>query len=267
MNRALFAHTWRANRLRLLIVTIALFGWGALLPIVYDAFGEQFEQMMESGLIPDEFTNFGGGDVFSLTGSVALGFVHPLAVGLCLVFALGFSVNAIAGERQRGTLEVLLARPISRRRVYATLAIAAFLFVAVAVAGLALGTFAGAVLTGRAAELGAGNLPLVWLNAFLLYGAIAAISLAASVSFDRLAPAIGISLAVVLVSYFLDVIGQLWPDAEPLQPFSLFHYLDPRSSLAGLPVWNDFAVLGGVILAAVAYALIAFPRRDLAAPT
>ena len=133
MNLALFAHTWRANRFRLLIVTVALFLWGALLPIVYDAFGEQFEAMMDSGLIPEEFTNFGGGDVFSLTGSVALGFVHPLAVGLCLVFALGFAVNAIAGERQRGTLEVLLARPISRRRVYATLAIAAFLFVAVTV--------------------------------------------------------------------------------------------------------------------------------------
>ena len=267
MNLALFGHVWRANRVRLLIVAIALFLWGALLPIVYDAFGEQFEAMLDSGLIPEELTSFGGGDVFSLTGSVALGFVHPLAVGLCLVFAVGFAANAVAGERQRGTLEVLLARPISRRRVYATLAIAAFLFVAVTVAALALGTYAGAALTGRGAELGAGNLPLVWLNAFLLYGAIAAISLAASVTFDRLAPAIGISLAFVLVAYFLDVIGQLWPDARPLQPFSVFHYLDPRSSLAGLPVWNDFAVLAAVIVAAVAYALILFPRRDLAAPT
>ncbi len=211
MNRALFAHTWRANRLRLLVVTIALVLWGALLPIVYDAFGEQFEQMLDSGLIPEEFTNFGGGDVFSLVGSVSLGFVHPLAVGLCLVFALGFAVNAIAGERQRGTLEVLLARPISRRRVYATLAVAAFLFVGVTVAGLALGAFAGSALTGRAADLGASNLPLVWLNAFLLYGAIAAISLAASVAFDRLGPAIAVSLAIVLFSYFLDVIGQIWP--------------------------------------------------------
>jgi ABC-2 type transport system permease protein len=267
VNRALFAHTWRANRLRLLVVTIALVLWGALLPIVYDAFGEQFEQMLDSGLIPEEFTNFGGGDVFSLVGSVSLGFVHPLAVGLCLVFALGFAVNAIAGERQRGTLEVLLARPISRRRVYATLAVAAFLFVGVTVAGLALGAFAGSALTGRAADLGASNLPLVWLNAFLLYGAIAAISLAASVAFDRLGPAIAVSLAIVLFSYFLDVIGQLWPDAQPLQPLSLFHYLDPRASLAGAPVWSDFAVLAGVIVAAVAFALIVFPRRDLAAPT
>jgi hypothetical protein len=32
-------------------------------------------------------------------------------------------------------------------------------------------------------------------------------------------------------------------------------------------VWNDFAILAGVIVVAVGYALVAFPRRDLAAPT
>jgi ABC-2 type transport system permease protein len=264
---ALFGHLWRANRVRLLIVAIALTAWGSLLPVIYAAFGEQFEAMMESGLIPEEFTNFGGGDVFSLAGSVALGFIHPIAVGLNLVFALGFAASAIAGERQRGTLEVLLARPLSRRRVYATNAIAAALFVAVTVAALALGAFLGSAASGNLDQLGVEQLPFVWLNGLLLFGAFAAMALAASVTFDRLAPAIGISLAVVLVSYFLDVIGDLWPDAKGLQPFSLFHYFDARAALLGDPVWSDLAVLGAVVVAAILYALIVFPRRDLAAPT
>lgn len=267
MNAALFGHLWRSNRGRLLIVAIALAAWGTLMPIIYAAFGEQFEAMMESGLIPEEFTTFGGGDVFSLAGSVALGFVHPIPIGLILVFALGFAASAIAGERQRGTLEVLLARPISRHRVYVTNAVATALFVGVAVAALALGTLLGSAGTGTVAELGAEYLPFVWLNGFLLYAAFGAISLAASVSFDRLTPAIGLSLAVVLVSYFLDVIGDLWPDAKGLQPYSLFHYFDARAALTGFPIWTDLAVLGAVVVAAVAYALVAFPRRDLAAPT
>jgi hypothetical protein len=100
-----------------------------------------------------------------------------------------------------------------------------------------------------------------------LFGAFAAISLAASVSFDRLSPAVGISLAVVLVSYFLDVIGQLWPDAAFLQTYSLFHYLDARAALTGLADARDFIVLGVVALIALAYALVVFPRRDLAAPS
>jgi ABC-2 type transport system permease protein len=264
---AYFGHLWRANRWRLAIVALALAIWGAILPIVFDAFGAQFEDLMESGAIPTQFAQFGGGDIFSLAGSVSLGFIHPIAVGLGLVFAVGFAGAAIAGERQRGTLEVLLARPVSRRRVYLTALVASTLFIAITVAALSLGALAGAAIVGRVAELGPGNIPVLWLNASLLFWAFAAISLAASVSFDRLTPAIGLSLAFVLVSYFLDVIGELWPDAAFLQPYSLFHYLDARAALAGLPDTANFVVLAGVIAAAVAYALIVFPRRDLAAPS
>ena len=39
VNLALFAHTWRANRTRALIVAIALAVWGTFLPIIYDSFG------------------------------------------------------------------------------------------------------------------------------------------------------------------------------------------------------------------------------------
>ncbi|CAN5463138.1 hypothetical protein BH20CHL7_BH20CHL7_03070 [soil metagenome] len=267
MNLPLFGHVWRANRGRLLVVSLALMLWGTLLPIVFDAFGVQFQQLMDSGIFPPQFAQFGGGDIFSLSGSVALGFIHPIAVGLLLVFAVGFAGAAVAGERQRGTLEVLLARPISRRVVYLTLAAAAGLFVAVTVAALTLGALLGAALTGRVAELGPGNLPLAWLNATLLFGTIAAVALAASVSFDRLTPALGASLAFVLVSYFLDVLGQLWPDAAGLQPLSVFHYLDARGALTGLPDPANFAVLAGVTAVAVVYALVVFPRRDLAAPS
>ena len=267
MNGALFIHTWRAYRVRLLIVTLGLVVWGSILPIIFDSFGAQFQQMLDSGLIPPQFAQFGGGDIFSLTGSVALGFVHPISVGLNLVFAVGFCAAAVAGERQRGTLEILLSRPLSRRTTYATLAVAGALFVGVTVAGFLAGAVAGSALTGRLDQLGVGNLPLLWLNGWLLFGAFGAIALALSVSFDRLSPALGISLAFVLVSYFLEVLGSLWPDAKGLQPYSLFHYLDPKAVLAGLADPRDFAVLAAVMALAVAAALVIFPRRDLAAPS
>ena len=267
MNRALLAHMWRANRVRLLIVTAALVLWGSLLPIIYDAFGQQFKDLFESGIFPRQMAQFGGGDIFSLSGSVALGFVHPFAVALSLVFSVGFAGAAIAGERQRGTLEVLLARPMSRRTMYGTALAATALFVSVGAAALSGGALAGTALTGHLDELDAGNLPLLWLNAAMLYGAFGAVALAASASFDRLTPALGLALAFVLVSYFFEALGSLWPDAAFLRDYSLFHYLDAQGDLAGTPDPTGFAILGAVIVGAVAYALVVFPRRDLAAPS
>lgn len=267
MNAALFARTWAAQRLKLAVVLVGIFLWGLLMPIIYSQFGIQFRRFVDSGLIPEQFTNFGGGDVFSLSGSIALGFIHPISLILASIFAVGFATSAIAGERQRGTLEVLLARPISRRVVYVTLLVATLVFVGLVVAALLAGTIAGAAIGGVLDELDLSRMPLVWLNGFLLYAAIGAIGLLASVSFDRLTPALGITVAITVVSYFFQVIGTLWPDAQGLQRYSLFHYLEPKHVLTGSPDPLYFGLLAAVAIAGIAAALAIFPRRDLAAPS
>jgi ABC-2 type transport system permease protein len=265
MNLTLFLQTLRSNALRLVVISVAMAAWGALMPLIYAQFGSQFRDIVNSGLIPKQLAEFGGGDLFSLPGAIAIGFIHPIALILSSVFAVGFATAAIAGERQRGTLEVLLARPIPRRVVYFTLLICALIFVAIVIFAFLAGAFVSATVNGVIGEIPADRLALVWLNGVLLFGAIAAIGLAASVSFDRLSPALGITLAVVLVSYFLQILGSLWPDAKGLQPYSLFHYLDPKAVLtAGASTFN-FALLAVVALVAVVAALVIFPRRDLAA--
>ena len=196
MNWTLFRQTWRFQRVRLALVSIALAVWGFLLPIVYARFGSQFSALLNSGLMPKEFAEFGGGDVFSLSGSIALSFIHPIAIILTSVFAVGFSSAAVAGERQKGTLEVALARPISRQAFYLTLLVASFVFVGTTIAALLVGGVSGAAFAGVAGELAFGKLPLLWLNGVLLFGAFAAIGLAASVSFDRFPPALGWPLGI-----------------------------------------------------------------------
>ena len=267
MNATLFVRTWRAQRTKLVAVTLALAGWGFVLPIVYASYGSQFRGLMDSGIIPKQLTQFGGGDIFSLSGSIALGFIHPIAVALNAVFAIGFTSSAVAGERQRGTLEVILSRPISRRSVIVTLYAASVLFVAITLAAFIVGSFSASVLWGVADQLDASRLPGLWLNGILLYGAFGAVSLAASVSFDRLTPVLGIALGVTIVSYFLDILGSLWPDARGLQPLSPFHYMKPNEVLAGTGSLGDLAVLVLVVAVSLAFALVRFPRRDIAAPS
>jgi ABC-type transport system involved in multi-copper enzyme maturation permease subunit len=267
VNGALLRHTWRSQRAKLAIVSLALTVWGFLPPVIYARFGSQFAILLKSGIFPEQFARFGGGDVFSLSGSIALSFIHPIAIILTSVFAVGFSASAVAGERQRGTLEVALARPISRRALYLTLFAAAFGFVAVTVAALLAGGVGGSVFAGVIGELSVRHLPLLWLNGVLLFGSFMAVGLAASASFDRLPPALGVTIGFVVVMYFLDVLGSMWPAADMLQPYSLFHYLKPKAILTGAGSALDDALLTAVIVVATAWALVVFPRRDLAAPS
>ena len=113
------------------------------------------------------------------------------------------------------------------------------------------------------------TLPLLWLNATLLYVAFGSIALAASVSFDRLAPALGIALGFTVVSYFLEVLGSLW-EATPSRSSRCRSSTTSirRRSSAARPEPSDLVVLGASqCWPACVWSLVVFPRRDLAAPS
>ena len=270
MSTVLFRRTIAAARWRLLAVALGIATWGFLLPVVYATFGADIRRIVQGGYFAnllDALTAIGGGSVFTLDGSVALSLIHPIPIALVAIFAIGHPVGALAGERQRGTLEVLLARPISRRRVAGTALAATWLFVVLTLAAGLAGVVAGAALFDVAGELAPARLLLAWGNAVVLYATLGALALAASATFDRIAPALGIVLTLTMVSYAVELLGALWPDMAGLRPWSFFHYFRPADIMAGVASPTDVAVLGVIAAAAVAYALWIFPRRDLAAPS
>jgi ABC-2 type transport system permease protein len=267
MNGRLLIQTWRWQRVRLLVIAVAALGWGSLFPIFYSAFSDALRGLANSGTIPKELFNFGSGSLFSLPGSLTLGLQHPLTLAMLGIFAVGATASAVAGERQRGTLEVLLARPISRRTLYVTVAVALLVVIAVVLAAILVGMAIGAATQGLLDEIDLGQLPLVFANGLLLWGAFAAFGLAASVSFDRTGPALGLTMAYILVNYFLEILGSLLADVAWTQKYSLFHHFQPGQILTGKTDWLDFVILGISVVVPVVYALIVFPRRDLAAPS
>ncbi len=267
MNLRLYLQTLRWNRVRLLAVVVASIGWGMLIPIVYVAFGEAFKNLANSGAFPRELLNFGSGSLFTLPGALTLGLQHPLVIAFVGIFAIGSTVAAVAGEREGGTLEILLARPISRRTLYLTIAAACVTLVGIVMLALLGGQLIGVSIQGLTNQLNLGLMPLVFLNGLMLWSAFAAFGLAASVSFDRHAPAIGLSIGYLLFNYFLEILGSLWRDVAWSQQYSLFHHFNPGKILTGQTDWLDFAILAGAIAIPVAYALVVFPRRDLAAPS
>jgi len=267
MNPRLFLQTLRWNQFKLLAVAAAAIGWGLLLPIIYTSFSDAFRQLVNSGTIPKQLLSFGSGNFFTLPGALTIGLEHPLTIAFMGIFAVGSSVAAVAGERERGTLEVLLARPISRRTLYRTVAAALIVLLAVVMAALLGGQAIGIALQGLGDQINLAYMPLVFLNGLMLWTAFAAFGLAASVSFDRTAPALGLTMAYLLVNYFLEILGSLWTDVAWSQQYSLFHHFQPGEILTGKADPLDFVILAVAIAIPVMFAVIVFPRRDLAAPS
>ncbi len=267
MNGRLLIQTWRWQRVRLLVIAVAGIGWGSLFPIFYSAFSDALRSLANAGTIPKELFNFGSGSLFTLPGALTLGLEHPISLAMLGVFAVGATTGAIAGERQRGTLEVLLARPISRRTLYITVAVALLAVIGLVLAAILAGMAIGAATQGLLNQIDLGKLPLVFANGLLLWGAFAAFGLATSVSFDRTGPALGLTMAYVLLNYFLEILGSLLTDAAWTQKYSLFHHFQPGQILTGKADALDFIILAVAVVIPVVYALIAFPRRDLAAPS
>ncbi len=266
MNLRLLLQTIRWNRTRLIALVIAGFAWGLLIPTIYVSFSDALRQLANSGAIPEQLLNFGSGSLFTLPGAITLGFQHPLALAFLGIFAVGTTTAAIAGERERGTLEVILARPLSRHTLYVTVAVAVVVLLAIELVALLGGQWTGIAIQGISEQVELGNLPLVFANGLLLWSAFAAFGMAASVSFDRHAPAIGLTMAYLLVNYFLEILGSLWTDVDWSQEYSLFHHFQPTEILTGKADPMDFVILGIAVLVPVVFAWIVFPRRDLAAP-
>ena len=266
MSGRLFSQTLRWQRVRLVIVVLAGIGWGMLIPVFYNAFSDVMRDLANSGAFPRELMSLGSGSLFSLPGAITLGLQHPLAIGMLGIFAVGASATAISGERARGTLEVLLARPISRMALYLSILVALLVTVLIVFAAILGGMIGGSAIQGLTDELDLGQLPLVILNGFGLWAAFTTFGLAASVTFDRPGPAIGLSLTYLAVNYFLEILGSLWLDAAWTQDYSLFHHFNPGAILSGEAVLVDLVIVFVAALVPVVYALVVFPRRDLAAP-
>ena len=61
MSGVLFGHLWRSQRTKLAIVCLAMLGWSTFLPVIYKSFGQQMRALVDSGVIPEQLTNFGPG--------------------------------------------------------------------------------------------------------------------------------------------------------------------------------------------------------------
>lgn len=306
MMRCLVAKLLRDIRLQLIIVMLLLAAFQCLWAkvtqrIIEEILPELLKSMTMEELVRIVFRGPGqiirallGGDSINLTRSLdvlSIGYVHPLTQTILCIWAVGRASSAIAGEIDRGTMELLLAQPIARSR----LILAHFLVDLIVIPMLCLsmwaGTWIGLAIFGEI-EFGSrsaiGSLRADPMSILPALGNVAALLFAVSGTTIWLSArgrfrgrVLGLAVLITLLQFLVNVVALLWSGIAPLRPFSVFYYYQPqqiifqnRWTVDLSESWNFhrplainvLLVLVGVGFVGYSLALSTFERRDLPAP-
>jgi ABC-2 type transport system permease protein len=236
-------------------------------------------------------TMIGGENVslFSVRDMVTIGYVHPLMLTVFGVWAIGRSAGAIAGEIDRGTMELLLAQPLARYRVILSHLCVDLVTIPVLCLSLWAGNWLGIYLVNLRdnGPSAAGSpidpamfAPALWWVAGLMF-AIGGYTMWLSAAGRFRWRVMGVAVFLTLLQFLVQVVGQLWDAVAFLRPFTVYFYYQPQQVILkgawtvdlakawhldeSLPA-NGLAVLLSIGGLGYAMALWTFCRRDLPAP-
>jgi ABC-2 type transport system permease protein len=246
-----------------------IFGWGLALFLLgvitvarYDVIQDNqatFRQLVQGSARPF-ISLFGDPDKFTKPEgflSMALFSYLPLVLG---VFAVLAGSGLLAADEENGTLDLILAYPVSRSTLFLG-RLLAFMVATVAILGLAwLGFIVAMSWSSLPVSWGAIAMPFVSLLAVLLFFSSLALLLSMVLPSRRLA-AMSTGM-VLLASFFLTTVARLDESLENVARLSPLQYYQGGDAIGGLDgVW-----FGGLLAVAGLFTAVAwwrFERRDI----
>ena len=225
------------------------------------------DQIMEIPFVRNAMESLLGADMAGPFGPAALRvlvWVHPLILTIVWTHAVAVCTRMPAGELDRGTIDVLLGCPVSRKEVYLS-ETAVWLASGLIVIALA---FLGNVV---------GHLPVppeerpeilrsltVAVNFYALYLAVGGLAFLASSMSDRRGRAVGVVVAILIVQVMWNFLMPYWEFARNYAYLTALDHYQPAAIIrdGGLPA-VDLGVL--ILCAGVFWALggLYFDRRDI----
>ncbi|HAX82141.1 MAG TPA: hypothetical protein DCY40_06210 [Actinobacteria bacterium] len=265
MRGEVFRRILAARKKSLIAWTISLVALMGLMVAAYPAVADQdvFAEMME------EYPEFveqimglaGGLSITSPEGYLNSQVFANMLPLLLIIFVIGLANKETAGEEREGTLDLLLAHPITRTRVVieksaAMLATALWLGIASALTLIVFGPLVD-LDVGVDAYVGA---TLSSVMAGWVFGALA---LALGAATGSRAMAIGVASGAAVVLYVLWGLAPLIGALEFTNTFNPWYWV-----MAGNPIVNgvqeaNLLLLAGVTAGLLAIAVWGLRRRDL----
>ncbi len=199
------------------------------------------------------FESFLGVEHFSL--------VWPIMV---IIFVIAFGGAQIAGEIEKGTIETVLAQPISRLKIFLGKYLAGVISLVAFCAVSVFSVIPLAALHGVDYRLE--NYWTMSILGFLFALAIFSISMLAASIFSEKGKSNFTIGGIILAMYVINVISSFKESLKDLKYLSFFYYYDYAAAIMhnkidGLTIW----VFLGVSVVATILGALWFMRRDVAA--
>ena len=269
MNLSIIRVTLRTRRLATLWFDFGIFALGLLIMGLWPLFAENWNDLTQA---------MGGSEVFG--GTQVAGatvqqntfysyFSSQYTSTLMLVlayFGVWFGAGLITRDFGSGTLDVLLAAPISRTRFLLSRIAALLILTTMVIAASYVSILIGAAIWAAEVELGALELLLVHLQMLVFTLAIAGGGLLLATLILQPGRTYGVAAGIIVVMFVVLIVADIASNLEWLEKISIFGYWNPVDQLGpGDFIWRDTLVLGVTALVTSVLALAIFRRRDIVA--
>ena len=256
-----FTKTMRDGRTSTLLCGIGLFLIGLYVAVLFPSIGEDFAGMLDN--FPDflksiigEASEFATPEGFFSTQP--FGVLGPI---LIVAFAINRGVGMVAGEEESGTLDQMMANPVSRTTMLVQKSLALLIQSIVLAVFLGASLMLGGVLVDFTFSIGG---MIQMLLSFLLLGwSMGFLALAVGAATGSKSMAMAISSSVIGVGYLIHIIWPLQDAVEFTKYISvMYYYIGDRPFVNGITYWHA-GVLAVIAIVSCVFSIYAFNNRDL----
>lgn len=257
---------WKRSRKSLLVWSLILAGLIIWLLSIFPQFAEQQESMEKLfEAYPDSMKDMFKMNELSL--GTLIGFygieVYMMTTLLGSIYTAIFASNMLAKEENEKTVEFLLSKPVTRNEIVAQKAAVVVLNVFILNIVAAVASLIGFQFA-KGYDVPYQTFALLVTGAFLLHLTFAALSYLLSAIMRKTRNTLAVSIAVVIITYFLNMMSGLSEKLEALKYMSPFYYIDAASIINNHKLEPLYAfIMIAVCLLSLFVTFMVYKRKDI----
>ncbi len=256
----LLIHEIRSRRVAILGWAFGLILYGGIYISIFDGMYEQMTVFKDLTIY--KVIGMQLGSVEGYIASVVLAYISVLAGIYCIIT----STSALAGEEEHGTLELLVAMPLSRAQILTAKAVALSVVILFLLTIVAIGNAVLLVIIKFDTQINItpSSLFVALISSLPLAVGLIMIGLFLGAILPNRRIAATVMAVYLTASYFGENIAVIAKSLKSIKYFSLFNYYNTTATIfSDGPKLSDILILLGIAAVFYVLALIFFNRRNI----